>query len=435
MGEIPFLYVYGINYKKLPFMVKQELKYSLIIGGNYLLFGILWILLSDSFLDFIASDSLQYKHLQSIKGVLFVCLSALLIFLLVLFYYKRVIRYQNKFIARYKENELMFHEFPIGIAVVGLDNKIIRGNHSLAKILGYTETEILNLTRFDITLPEEHTMDTSRREEMLGGDSDFYTRNRQLIRKNGEKIWCKITVILLKGSSGKPKYFIVSVQDINQEVMLNSQLAEMNAGLLKAQSIGRFGHWTMNINSRDITWSEETYRILGIETSQEKGLMYRFYSLLDRRHRKLFDKSLNALIHHGKKLNIILPVNLTESAEIKYVNLEAEIVRDANARGNSYLQGTIKDITEIMLLQNEKKDFERSLIQWGYLLSHELRKPLCSILGLMNLYNNTHKSIREKEELVEKMRELGEEMDGYTRKLAGELYKMETTLNKGKNAA
>lgn len=61
-------------------------KEAIIIGLTYLLFGILWIWLSDKILDLIISDIDLYSKIQTLKGGIYVSITSGLIFLLV---YKR----------------------------------------------------------------------------------------------------------------------------------------------------------------------------------------------------------------------------------------------------------------------------------------------------------------------------------------------------------
>src|SRR6056297_1746567 len=56
--------------------------HALSITGVYLALGTLWILFSDSLVNSIAADPEHVARLQSVKGVVFVALTALVIYLL-----------------------------------------------------------------------------------------------------------------------------------------------------------------------------------------------------------------------------------------------------------------------------------------------------------------------------------------------------------------
>jgi len=61
----------------------MPLKIALIIAGIYIILGVCWIIFSDRFLALWASEKEVYVFLSSIKGVIYVSLSALLIFFMV----------------------------------------------------------------------------------------------------------------------------------------------------------------------------------------------------------------------------------------------------------------------------------------------------------------------------------------------------------------
>jgi PAS domain-containing protein len=81
------------------------LKVALIIAGIYTILGVCWIIFSDSLLAIWASDKEVYVFLSSIKGVIFVSGSALLIFFMVFKYLKALNEASNMMKANYTESE------------------------------------------------------------------------------------------------------------------------------------------------------------------------------------------------------------------------------------------------------------------------------------------------------------------------------------------
>lgn len=69
------------------------MKTALRITVTYLIVGLLWIFVSDEIvLSFIEEDVAQLKYVQTIKGILFVLVTAIILFLLLLKYYKKLDR-------------------------------------------------------------------------------------------------------------------------------------------------------------------------------------------------------------------------------------------------------------------------------------------------------------------------------------------------------
>jgi len=107
-----------------------------------------------------------------------------------------------------------FEQAAVGIAHVGPDGRWLRMNARLCDIVGYTESELLARTFQDITHPDDLDADLEYVRQMLDGSIHTYSMEKRYIRKNGSQVWINLTVSLVREPSGRPKYFISVVQDI-----------------------------------------------------------------------------------------------------------------------------------------------------------------------------------------------------------------------------
>jgi PAS domain S-box-containing protein len=410
-----------------PALIKKEVKYSLIIAITYLFFGVLWILISDSALELIINTPERYRQIQSIKGVLFVALSTAIIFSLALFFYKRNSFYQNKLIEMHLSDRQIFNEFPIGLAIIGLDNYFIKSNKSLAKMLGYSEKEMKEMSRYDVTCVADYAGDEVLRENLISGKETVYDLKKKLLMKSGNEIWCRITVMLMRDARKAPKYFIVSIENIHKEVLMTNELEKLNHELLEAQEIGNFGHWSFNLETNEFYCSDIVQEMLEIEHLPANAVPGRFYKMLGKSYAGNFRRMICNSIRYRKKLNTVVPIRL-ENERIKHVNIEAAVVFDELTQ-TCHLKGTIKDVTDNIMLYEDRAHFIKNVISWGYMLSHELRRPLCSLLGLLDLFMAKQVSGEEQDKLAAYLKAAGTELDDYTRKLARELNSMENRIN------
>jgi PAS domain S-box-containing protein len=116
----------------------------------YIVFGALWILLTDSILEFFFPTTHQnYTLLQTIKGWLFVCVSALLIY----FILRRDVSALNESEQRYK---LLFDNNPNPMWVYDAETlRFLTVNDAAIEHYGYTREEFLAMTLKDIRPEEE----------------------------------------------------------------------------------------------------------------------------------------------------------------------------------------------------------------------------------------------------------------------------------------
>lgn len=400
--------------------MKRELKYSFIISGIYLLFGVLWILLSDHFLRLMVRGIDEFQKLQSVKGVVFVSVSSVLIFSLVLFYYKKYLKSQGKYEEVNNNDDRIFKNFPIGIALIDLTDKIIKVNKSLSGILGYSENELLRLTRFDLTLASEYEADDKLRDDAIENPDKIYYSNKKLRTKSGEMLWCRISFILMHNADQKPTYFVLSVQDIDHEIKINKKIKVLNRELIEAQKIGSFGHWSYNLSTNELNCSGQMIEIL--ELSETLPLAPQILGLLDPEIRSGLNLTSERLAATDQKLDTVVKINLIGS-RIKYLSVQVESIVDSR-NGELILKGTIKDVSELICLQEDRKTFNQNLLNWAFMLSHELRRPISSILGLSDIIHGGMVEKEEVDKVVSYLKNSAIELDTQTRKLSDELHSM-----------
>tara|TARA_R110002110_G_scaffold2756_5_gene13420 strand:- start:28819 stop:31731 length:2913 start_codon:yes stop_codon:yes gene_type:complete len=107
-----------------------------------------------------------------------------------------------------------FDQAAVGIAHLSFDGLWIRINARYCEILGYTESELRELTFRDITHPDDLAEDLEARAGLIAGTSGAYTREKRYIRKDGSAVWVVVTASKTDQSGSQEPYLIVVVEDI-----------------------------------------------------------------------------------------------------------------------------------------------------------------------------------------------------------------------------
>ena len=71
-----------------------------------------------------------------------------------------------------------------------------------------------------------------------------------------------------RDASGKVEYLSTIMRDLTEQKRAEAALREREAGLRMAQQVGKVGSWERDLYSNRLTWSEETYRIVGADPQQ-----------------------------------------------------------------------------------------------------------------------------------------------------------------------
>ena len=150
-----------------------------------------------------------------------------------------VTEYRQAEAAR-RESEQRFRnafEFAaIGICLVSPEGKFLLVNSSVCQILGYSKSELLNLTDQDITHPDDRELDESYVQQLLAGEIDHYHLEKRYFHQQGNVIWAKLSVSLVRDEEAKPLYAISQIQNITEQKQTQQQLLQLNEQLIQFNS-------------------------------------------------------------------------------------------------------------------------------------------------------------------------------------------------------
>jgi PAS domain S-box-containing protein len=178
---------------------------------------------------------------------------------------------------------------------------------------------------------------------------DFYYR---IITKQGnEKILHVRGEVLADPKDGKPYKMLGTVQDVTEKQTLIRNLKHNEQLYKQAEAIAHLGNWTWNIGENRIEWTEELYRIYGVNPGTETIDYDRYLSFIhpDDIHKveSTIQKCLETHQPYDYYHRIIL-----KNGTIKTIHSKGEALLDKN--GIPYkLVGTAQDATERQaLIQN-----------------------------------------------------------------------------------
>jgi PAS domain S-box-containing protein len=120
----------------------------------------------------------------------------------------------------------------IGKALISPEGKWIEVNNAVCDILGYTESELKQLTFQDLTHPEDIDKDLEFVRQMLNKEIDSYQMEKRYIHKNKNYVWALLTVSLVWNIDGTPRFFISQIQDISEVKKLIMDLEAKNLQLV-----------------------------------------------------------------------------------------------------------------------------------------------------------------------------------------------------------
>jgi two-component system sensor histidine kinase/response regulator len=140
----------------------------------------------------------------------------------------------------------LFEEAPIGMAVVGLDERFKQVNTRFAGMVGFSEQELLSRTPLDITHPEDLAETKRLVAGMLAG-TERCSVEKRYVRKDGETLWVTRTACIIRDKAGQPVHFLIMVEDITERKRAEAALREAKeeadrANRAKSEFLSRMSH-------------------------------------------------------------------------------------------------------------------------------------------------------------------------------------------------
>lgn len=138
---------------------------------------------------------------------------------------------KNKARGARPEGQLLYEAFrasPIGVALEGLDGRLLFVNPALCSMLGFTEEELLSKHCVDFSPAEDAEKDWALFRRLQAGSINHYSLDKRYFRRDGSLVWGHLSISLLRGSDSTSPMVLAMVEDITEK-----KTAE--EGLLQAQ--------------------------------------------------------------------------------------------------------------------------------------------------------------------------------------------------------
>lgn len=123
----------------------------------------------------------------------------------------------------------IFDSSGTGLALVSLDGRWLRVNAVISKMLGYSEAQLQTTTFMALTHPEDREVGKPLIEELKLGTRSGATLHKRYIHRDGQVVWVRLTVGLVRDGMGQPCCFVSQLEDITEnwelrETLMGSEL-------------------------------------------------------------------------------------------------------------------------------------------------------------------------------------------------------------------
>lgn len=304
----------------------------------------------------------------------------------------------------------LLEAFPFG-AVVVLDREgivLARGGHSLRRHAPSFDLSVGDRFLERVELADRDTLEAELQAAFEG--------RHELVETQFGGDWYLTEVGPLRDPAGRVVAAYRWSQHVGRRRALEAELERSDTLLAEAMRAGQLGSLRLDIESSQLTWSEEAAAIHGF-TSVPEHLEGLFAALPEVQAERLKEE-LERLLREGGQMDLNYPLE----GGARWVRMSGRCFEGQRRRVTAIVQDVTEQVhqqqanffqaQELEAAKVKAEAGERAKSEFLAVMSHELRTPLNGIIASAHLLAEGHLTASEYE-LVEMVRRSGEDLIGY----------------------
>ncbi|MCX7719451.1 MAG: PAS domain-containing protein [Candidatus Sumerlaeaceae bacterium] len=165
---------------------------------------------------------------------------------------------------------------------------------------------------------------------------------------------------LMRDEHGAGEVLVGTVHDVTAQVEAEESLRRSERLLAKAQAMAHLGHWEVDFKARRVTWSDELFRILGLDPATVEPSIQAFYDSIHPddvpRVREAARRGRTGGGTFDVEYRVVRP-----DGSIRHVSSVAEFAWDGDGRAIR-ATGTTLDVTELKVVEQALRQSEQLLV-------------------------------------------------------------------------
>lgn len=244
------------------------------------------------------------------------------------------------------------------VAITDQKGIITYANKNFCKISKYTEEELIGQDHRIIN-SGHHPASYIRDLWVTIAHGKLWTGEFCNRAKDGSLYWVDTYIIPFLNESGKPYQYLTIRQDITKRKKAEVELKHSEMRLTEAQAVAHISNWEIDLVNDEHTWSDEAYRIYGLNKNEVTPSVELFLSFIHPDEAVLARQIVTGALENYNDSKIDFRFVLKDGTE-RYGHIEWRFDLDQNEKPVR-VYGIMQDITERKQAEENLKLLERKI--------------------------------------------------------------------------
>jgi PAS domain S-box-containing protein len=286
---------------------------------------------------------------------------------------QEIIGEQRRTRRRLEESERKYRELVESANSIilrrSIEGRITFFNEYAQKLFGFREDEILGEHVVATIMPATNSRGADAAAELEAvsrSPEEYVTNQTETVCRDGRRLWISWTNRPIRDKNGRIVEILSVGNDITPLKTAEEALRETERRLLQAQQISHVGNWEWDCGNGALWWSDETYRLYGLEPGQVEPSNDMFLSFVHAEDRERIRNMIRDAMQNGRACSAEFRIVRTDGRE-RFMHCEAEMTVDAEGQ-IVRVMGITQDITERRQAQQQLERYTGQLRDHAELL-------------------------------------------------------------------
>ncbi|MFA5096075.1 MAG: PAS domain S-box protein [Candidatus Omnitrophota bacterium] len=242
------------------------------------------------------------------------------------------------------ELQMILDSMPSMVFYKDKQNNFIRVNRAFESAMGLTKKELEGKSVFDIYPQEQAEAFWKDDLEVINSGKAKFGIIEAVDTSEGTRI-VETDKIPYLDAQGNVAGIVGFTLDVTERKRAEDALRESERRMQRAQDIAHLGSWELDLATNNLVWSDETYRIFGLQPQEFKATYGAFLEAVHPDDRAAVDAAYAGSLRDGKEsYEIEHRIIRKANGEIRFIHEKCEHIRDGSGRIIRSV-GMVHDIT------------------------------------------------------------------------------------------